>query len=742
MSYRFSYSSVVINEIMAANDSTLADEDGDYSDWIELFNGDSFTVNLTGYTITDDLAQPGKWVLPNISIAPGEFLLIWCSGKNKTTPQLHTSFKLSREGEFIGLFSPTGLVVDTISFGEMEGDISLGRLPDGANSWVLFTNPTPGVSNGSEISEPVVVLPEAVPIAGFYSGAQLVALSCATEGAIIYYTLDSSDPDTTDILYQNPIQIEATTILRARAYRDGMQPSKIMTCSYFINEPMSVGLLPVLSLVTDPPNLWDPQIGIYENATERGDEWERPVSMEYFLKGGKFEIQVNAGIRIHGGASRKKSQKHSFRLYFRSKYGPAKLDYPIIPGSRLKSFDEFILRAGYNDSWTHRTSGQRKAATYIRDEFNRCLFRKVNQPASIGDYVHVYLNGLYWGIFNIVERYNDDFFDTYVEKGNWDIVKPGPDENKNAIEATEGDLVKWNEFVSWFNLLDFSKTENWNALMDRIDFQNFIDFYVINVWIQNVDWPRHNWYAARNRDRENAKWIFLPWDTESSLGGGGGANRININILERIAKTTAHPLSKLFHKLESSPKFAQAVFNRLEELRGILLNVDSLNAILDRQKAMASPGITLEGTRWGQLYAPEYTYGMTEWEAALDFMRTFFEQRDKYLDEHLKVLEQAQESSDSTAISYVLLNNYPNPFNRETVIEYNLLYNSGVDLQIFDMNGCVIKTFYKNAFQKKGTYQVIWDGTNDQGERVSSGIYVLKIKSGSFEKSHKLVFIK
>ena len=141
---------VLINEFLASNDAVLADPDhGDFADWIELYNAGGSDADIGGWTMTDDLAAPDKWTVPEGTVVPaGGFLLIWADGLDEVGAALHAGFKLSGGGEQVGLFDTTGAAVDTLTFGPQETDVSTGRLPDGGSTWTTFTDPTPGASNG------------------------------------------------------------------------------------------------------------------------------------------------------------------------------------------------------------------------------------------------------------------------------------------------------------------------------------------------------------------------------------------------------------------------------------------------------------------------------------------------------------------------------------------------------------------------------------------------------------------
>jgi hypothetical protein len=142
------YSQIVINEFLAGNETINTDEDGEYEDWIELYNAGDDAVDLAGLTLTDDPTEPDQWTFPSVTLGSHEFLLVWASKKDRTTGELHTNFSLKKGGEFVGLYASDGTtVIDTLTFGAQTTDVSEGRTTDGAPTWTFFDEPTPGASN-------------------------------------------------------------------------------------------------------------------------------------------------------------------------------------------------------------------------------------------------------------------------------------------------------------------------------------------------------------------------------------------------------------------------------------------------------------------------------------------------------------------------------------------------------------------------------------------------------------------
>lgn len=730
---------LVINEISASNDSILFDFENDSPDWIELYNESGSTIDLTNYSLTDNSAKPEKWKFPDAVIKGNQFLVIFCSGKDTlASDELHTSFKLSADGEYIGLYNALGALVDSLTFPALQTDQSFGRVPDGGD-FVFMQSPTPGAPNSAQ-NQAMTAAPASLSHAsGRYDDAIQVELHSDIDGATIRYTLNGAEPTTQSTRYSSPVALTKTTVLRVRVFHENMNPSPIETRMYFINEDADLFKLPVMALITDPDNLWDEQTGIYANAVESGDEWERPATVVFLEKNAAPGFNVGAGVRIHGGASRKKSQKKSFRLYFRSKYGPSILKYPIIPSSEDDDFDRLILRAGYNDGWTHKLDKERRAATYHRDQVMRDLFLQLGYPASHGDYMHLFLNGEYWGLYNICERYDDDFFDHYIEKAGWDVVKPGSDENHNAIEASDGDMDAWNEFENWFKKANFNSSRDYVEFKRRVDIDNFIDFYVLNIWAQNTDWPRHNWYACRARG-DLGKWHFLPWDAEYAFGGGAAAFKQDVNMFNTILnQADTYPFSNLLARLKENDEFARAVVLRYRSLTQSILSPDEFKATMHLRTKQIEWAMPFESDRWGHLYEPDYVCDESTWQQALDSMKSFADNRDKYVQKHLNSnLANNVEQKHERPVVFRLYANFPNPFNPATRIQYDMPKASRIKMDIYDLNGRHVRTLL-NKKQPAGVHIIEWNADDDGA---ASGVYLLRMQAEEFSTSKRIVLLR
>jgi hypothetical protein len=567
------YSGIRINEILASNRHGLLDEDGDAEDWIELHNAGGETIHLEGWSLTDDADQTGQWVFPAVSLQPGAYLVVFASGKDRRLPggsHLHTNFRLALSGEYLGLYSadaPRSAVEEfQPRFPEQRTDISYGF--NTAGQLRYFATPTPGRSNGDSDIEEIAEEPEFSVQRGLYDQPFELDLSTESMGATIRYTTDGSEPtSSTGVVYAGPVQITGTVAVRAAVFKSAALPSRPVTHTYIFpaqvleqpNDPPgfpatwgsasnfpdnivpayyrmepeivknpayapdaeeALRSLPSVSLVTDVDDLFGPQRGIYSHTAEsqtlyRGPLWERACSIEFIPHGGEAGFQINCGVRIHGNASRNpaKTPKHSFRLFFRRDHGPSRLEYPLYPDSPASSFNTLVMRGDFNNSWLHWASTQRQRGTRIRDGWVKETWRDMGHVGSHTRYFHLYLNGLYWGIYDFGERIDAAFAANYYggERTDYDAMTSKP------TQAIDGDAVAYNAMISAVRFRDMADLGNYLAAHEHLDVINHIDYLVLNFYGGNEDWGfDSNWNAVRRRDPAGP-YRYIPWDGEQLL---------------------------------------------------------------------------------------------------------------------------------------------------------------------------------------------------------------------------------
>jgi hypothetical protein len=388
-------------------------------------------------------------------------------------------------------------LLDSVTFGMQQVDVSYGRIPDATGSWMPLTIPTPAAQNFS-IYQGFAEEPRFSPERGFYNSQILVTIASPTPGATIYYNdrrdgtvQRRNDADRPDAgVYTGPIPVGKTTCLRAVAVKANWNTSPVATSTYLfladvitqspqgqrpgstwpsgsvngqvidygmdpdvVKDPRYKDLMddallaiPSVSIVTDLANLFDTQKGIYANPSGQGTAWERPVSVELLYPDGTEGFQINAGLRIRGGYSRSTSNpKHAFRLFFRSKYGAPRLKYPLFDDEGAAEFDGVDLRTSQNYSWSYEGGNSNSHDTFVREVFSRDTQRDMGQPYTRSRYYHLYINGEYWGLYQTQERSEASYAATYFggEKEDYDVIKSRAGNGGYDIEATDGTLDNW-----------------------------------------------------------------------------------------------------------------------------------------------------------------------------------------------------------------------------------------------------------------------------------------------------------
>ena len=491
-----SNSQIVISEAMSYN-SKYAAAGSYYYDWVELHNTSGSAINLKGWALTDDTAKPLKWTFPDVTIQPNEYLLVYCSGLNKKSGTLHTNFRISTGGEVLALCTPDGTITDHMGIQDVPSDMSMGR-QTGQSGFFYFKSPSPRAANSGGArgfaAKPTIELP-----GGSYRGEQTVSISTTESGATIYYTTDGTVPTQNSRRYTGPITVSETTALRASAFTGDMLGSAAATATYFIDVPHT---LPIVSLVTDPDNLFSSSTGIYalgpatsvedSNANFKQD-WERDVHFEYVLEDGSLAVALDGGIKIFGAYSRMKDQK-GFSIWARSRYGTDRIEYPLFKTRPYTSYQCVVLRAGAQDSTQSK----------IRDIVITDLVRDYTTlEVAAYEQCVVYINGQYWGAYNLREKINK-----YMLAQHNNLANP---ENIDLIvgnsRALVGDNKDYKALVSYVSNNDTTDPAVYNRIKEWMDVENFADWIVCQAWTNNADLGNIKFWRERTPEGK-WRWIF------------------------------------------------------------------------------------------------------------------------------------------------------------------------------------------------------------------------------------------
>jgi|GEM_PF-872123 len=608
---------------------------------------DGFVAYLNGYEVARRNApgtpgQPLAWNAAATAQRPDAEVLLWetidlTAHRDKLLPGANV------------------LAIQALNYSANDTDFLV--LPELSQIIVLgmgehyFATPTPGAANTSEFWLHVADTKFSMD-RGFYEklpGGQSywLQITTATPGATIRYTLDGSTPtETHGTVYTGPIPINKTTIVRAAAFKPLYEPSNVDTHTYiFLDDVLSqpalppgfpsdwkgtaadyemdpriraaVGdatlraallSLPTMSIVTDMAHLFDPNTGIYSNPTMEGVTWERPASIEYFDPNSSQRFQIDAGIRMYGGVGRQPQfKKHSFRLLFKQQYGSTKLRFPLFGEHAAQEFDSIILRSNFNDAWVWGGTN----VQFIRDEFAARLQLAMGDPSRHGTFVHLYINGVYWGLYNPVERPDQTFSASYFggDKDDWDGINAGAPVSGSSTAA-------WNALMSFPDQYNLATQENYQRLQGNnpdgtnnpnyeclLDVDNYIKYMLMNFYVGNQDWPSHNYYAGRLRGPESTGWKFYSWDAEWIVGMNSSVtnDRTGVNV----------GAGKVYAALRNNPEFQVRfgdIAHRYLFNDGVLTPSKTI-ALYQQLANQIELAVYAESARWGDVRtATPFTY--------------------------------------------------------------------------------------------------------------------------------------
>ena len=617
---------ILINEVLASNQTANRDpEFRELSDWIELYNTAHGAMDLSGYYVTDNLDEPLKWQIPDGTLIPGAgFLLLWADGRDTG---LHMSFKLNEGGEQLGLYTPEGVLVDTLSFGAQQDDTSYGRLGNDPNQWSFFSPPSPGSVNDPRHSVRVTPQPLFSITGGLYQGGQVLRFQ-NSEQIDIYYSLDGTSPDDSALRYQAPIALNATTAVRAIGYGRGSAPSDVVTHTYFIDEAVN---LPFISIVTDPDNFFSDERGIYVTGTKGTggycdsairnlkQDWERPTNVELYEMDGDLGFNQRAGVQIFGGCSRHRFPQKSLALLARKAYGKGSFEYQLFPDKDIDHFESFVLRSSADD----------QVSTMFRDALSQSVLVE-HMDVDVQAYrpAVLFLNGKYWGIHNIREKISEHYI-----AGNFGI---DPDE-VNLLEGNGSVITGTNAgyaaMVNYANTHDMTDPKYYEVVKAQIDIDQYIDYMIGHIYLAERDWPGNNIKFWRANSGPLARWRWINYDMDQCFTPGW----IGENMIDKTT-TTLGPgwpnpewSTRLFRNLLKNEGFRNEFVQRYAYHMNTTFNPERLLGIIDQFQGRLAPEIPRHITRWGGKKDPDAletwmspTFNsVARWKQNVDQLRLF-----------------------------------------------------------------------------------------------------------------------
>jgi len=542
---------IIINEVVFSNDAYAVESNGEFYDWIEILNRGTTTVNLKGYGLTDNTGNPGKWRFPDVEIRAGEFLLVQASGEGKSgktaadikKKYLNTNFTLSLDGEIIALYDDSDQMIDRYNVNAMQANVSIGR--QGGDDILVFPIPTPGVMNTGGVVG-YTEAPSFTVAPGVYDISQTITVN-VPRGSVCYYTLDGSTPTNDSFIYENGILIDQTTNIRLMAQKSGYMPSSIVTGTYLIGVDHT---LDIISITTDSENLWGDD-GIYDlgdgvdvnderlagtrwidmgdgirvfdystaddgdpttddlaaarlaitNANFRIRDYEVPANFSFYVEGEQVFSQ-DVGIQLSGDYSRNEPQK-SFAIYSRGKYGNTTMEYSFFDNRDFTEYKMLVARQSGNDCKYSR----------LRDIFMTSIMEKYSDDIQVQSFRQcvLYLNGKYWGIYNLREKSNK-----YYAAARYNA--PSPEDNidflKGNGEILVGSNADYKALEKFMDENDIGIAEKYEYVKSQMDVYNFMDYIIAEDYFVNADDGNRKFYRVNSDD---GKWRWILYDMDNAM---------------------------------------------------------------------------------------------------------------------------------------------------------------------------------------------------------------------------------
>jgi hypothetical protein len=691
---------VAINEICTNNESTIKDIYDKYSPWVELYNNGPDKVDLSGYGLSNENYIPLKWTFPkNTIIKSKQYLIVFLSDRKFDEDELHTNFGINPKGDFLFLSDPNGELIEKVEIPELKEDISYGR-----TNGNIFQEMTPTPLEKNKIP---VMAPTFSKGSGFYENEFLLTLS-SSQGSEIYYTTDSSNPlnSTTVQKYTEPIKIydrssepnvyaeigddensplfigsfggykrpkyliDKAMVIRAYCENEnGISP--IIDNTYFVTTGNleKYSNFTIVSLVVNPEDLFDPDIGIYvvgneyieaknnmdpndftqmfklmyaSNFYKEGPEWEKKTNMAIF-ENGKMILQQNVGIRIRGFSTKMQAGK-SFNVYAKKRFGEKTIKNTLFKDNYDKKnklitkYKSIALRNIFSEERTKDEIG------------NILLFGREFQSISDTRKSMLFLNGEYWGFYIIIEKFSESYFESHydVPKEKVTLIKEGELSN-----GEESELPLYNNFFDEYSKKDVLDEKIYEEINNFIDLDSLIEHFVIGIYIGTADWPGHNDGVWRyngekidNNPYSDGRWRYISFDFDYSMGYSIAMwgqtpteEPYEVNNLKNLERNKRAP-TNLFLALLKNEDFRNKYILRFCDFINGIFNLDRVDLLLNDYKDNYLDMLADSKVRWkGYDYENELEAFATfknNFVKNFDDIRKFYEERPKYALEHMK----------------------------------------------------------------------------------------------------------
>ena len=556
----------------------------------------------------------------------------------------HANFKIASEGEAIYLTDGTSAITDSIPMISLPADGSYGRLPSNQTQFGYFGIPTPGTENNASFSSGYFTDSIELIISGEENDTSLLQMLAKNESDSVYYTTDGSEPDSSSILYETELEITATQVIRARILRSGNLPGPITTRTVFKGR---VHDLPRVSVSTNPENLWDYNTGIYElgpNAqpdwphwgANLWQDWEKPANIEIYDVNGEQWINQIAGIKIYGGASRLLPQK-SFSFHARSEYGEGSFSYKLFREKDIDKFESFILRNDGGD-WNQGM---------FRDAISGHIAGRLQVDRQGYQPMVLYLNGEYWGIINMREKLNEHFV-----ASNHNVHTEDINIFQDNASLMSGSRTTYDALENYVRTHDLKNDGNYNTLKEMMDVDNYIRYWLLEVYLDNWDWPQHN-IKFWNTQAPGSRYKWILYDTDFCYDLPGKSTHRYNTLKFSMGIPSEHPWinadwsNLLINALVKNDEFKNSFINQMADRMNYDFLAENIMPVVDSFKHEIFNEAPYHFAKWGG--------SVNNWYTNLDRIHNFVLNRANYM--RLILIDQFNLTTTSDISVYV-----PDPY--------------------------------------------------------------------------------
>ena len=609
------HADVVINEVMASNGYY---ENGHAWDWVELYNDGKETEDLSGWGFTDSKKDLYKFTFPDeTKLKGGEYLTVWCTGEENKTPgkgnTFYADFKISASGETLRLTDKDEDEVHKVKLPEQYGCVSYGR-PSGGGDYGFFENATRGKKNDAEAFARRAAEPEIVTAAGFYEGSVKIEAR-GEDGTELRYTTDGETPtEKSKVFPAEGLTVKKTTPLRIKAFGPGMVSSSVAGATFFIDDALKT---PIVSLISDDKYLFSKKTGMLTKGTgsipNYSKGFEYPVHIEYFNGNGERQISQTGTMTCSGHSARINSQK-SIALYARKAWGEDKFAFNPFPTRDYESYKSLLLRSANSDY----------SATRLRDIVASSLAEGQGILYQDHEVIQVYINGRYWGHYNLREKINKYFVAAYegvtedADIDNIDLLaRTGTDEF-----LQNGDNKDWLELCNFCKKKDLNDPENMAWVEERLDIDNMFTHAAYEIILGNVDFTNVRVYRV-----PGGKWKYLLFDVEACWRNLD-PTPIEYYIKSLNAKIQGfrhEPLNAMFKVPEMKARFLR----RVSELLSTVFRWDNVEKHFDDVISVLKPILPRHIERWKNMK-------LENWKKNIHATKYYARVRPKKIPEMLK----------------------------------------------------------------------------------------------------------